>query len=333
MSTTPTADRDVVNDLPQSVVLAQQLAGLDSFLESALGGFHWAVLDRLEDGIYITDLQRRIRYWSKGAEKITGFTAAEALGRCCADKLLRHVDEKGNCLCTMGCPLAAVMVDGQARSDNVFLHHKDGHRVPVHVFALPVRDWQGRIIGAFETFSDATETNAAIERIHTLEAEAFLDPLTAIANRRYLENTLHARLSELRREKLAFGLVMCDVDHFKRFNDTHGHATGDEVLKMVARTLKHTCRAYDLAARWGGEEFVVLLGQRAPDKVRDIAERLRMMVEHSWLEVGGQTLHVTISAGATIARPDDDETSLFGRADELLYRSKSEGRNRVTFVE
>lgn len=332
MAGTSGIDLEAANELPQSVTLAQQLAGLDTFLENALGGFHWAVLDRLEDGVYITDLNRRIRYWSKGAEKITGYTAAEALGRCCADKLLRHVDDKGNCLCTMGCPLAAVMVDGQSRSDDVFLHHNDGHRVPVHIFAMAVRDWQGSIIGAFETFSDATETNAAIERIHSLEAAAYLDALTGIANRRYLENALVGRVAELRREKIGFALVMCDVDHFKNFNDQHGHATGDDVLKMVAQTLKHACRAYDLAARWGGEEFVVLLGQQSPEKVQDIAERLRMMVENSWLEVGGHVLHVTISAGATIARADDDEASLLRRADELLYRSKSGGRNRVTFA-
>lgn len=319
------------DDLPVSVRLAQELAQLEDFLEDARIGFHWTLLDSLEEGAYITDTQRRIRYWSKGAEKISGYAAAEVLGRCCADNILRHVDRNGVCRCTHGCPLAAVMSDGLPRSEDLFLHHKDGHRVPVHVFALALRDQAGGIVGAFETFSDATEVNAAMERIRALEIDAYVDPLTQIANRRFLERAVESRLAELRRENLGVGLVMCDVDHFKRFNDEHGHVTGDEVLKMVARTLKNACRAYDLAGRWGGEEFAVLVGEGDPAKLRSAAERFRLMVEHSWMERGGKLLRVTISAGASLARPDDDARTLFSRVDALLYRSKSDGRNRVTF--
>ncbi len=321
---------EMTENLPESVREAAQLAGLDEFLEDAVFGFHWAVLDRLEDGVYILDRSRRIRYWSKGAEKISGFTAREALGRCCADKLLRHVDARGHCLCSSGCPLAAVMVDGKPRSDNVVMHHKDGHRLPVHVFGMAIRDTQGQIIGAFETFSDISESVAAIDRIQSLEAAAFRDALTGIPNRRYFENELENRLAELRRTGMAFGLAMCDVDHFKRVNDEFGHEAGDEVLKVVARSLMHGCRSYDVVARWGGEEFALLTGHNSVDKITDIAERLRMMVEHSWLDHDDKTLRVTISIGATVARPEDDGHTLFTRADGLLYQSKSNGRNRVT---
>lgn len=318
-------------ELPQAVQLAERIAGLERFLDEAALGFHWAVLDRLEDGVYIVDLNRQIRYWSKGAERLTGYTAEEALGRCCSDNLLRHVDEQGNCLCTLGCPLAAVMADGRTRSADVFLHHKDGHRVPVHVLGVAIRDWQGRIIGAFETFSDATEINAAAERIQSLEAEAYLDALTGLPNRRFFESTLDTRLAELRKDDLPFGFILVDVDHFKRFNDEHGHETGDDVLKMVARSLRHGCRACDLAARWGGEEFVVLTGSGGPEAVHSMAERLRIVVAHSSIARAGRSLAVTISIGATCARPDDSAGALLTRADRLLYTSKSGGRNRVTF--
>lgn len=326
------AETTLVTDLPPSVRLAGQLAGLETLLEDAAIGFHWDMLDRLEDGVYILDQQRRIRYWSAGAERITGYAAAEVLGRSCADNLLQHVDAQGRCLCTHGCPLAAVMTDGQARSADVFLHHKDGHRVPVHIFAAAIRDWQGRIIGAFETFSDATESVAAVERIRALEAEAYLDALTGLPNRRYFENALASRFAELKREGLGFGLILADVDHFKRFNDAHGHKTGDKVLQMVAHTLAAACRTYDLVARWGGEEFVVLAGHGAAKTVESLAGRLRALVEHSMLEHAGAVLRVTISLGATVARDDDDAASIFARADGLLYESKTGGRNRVTFA-
>jgi diguanylate cyclase (GGDEF)-like protein len=164
-----------------------------------------------------------------------------------------------------------------------------------------------------------------------LEAAVNLDPLTGMPNRRYLQSTLAGRLAELEREGLRFGLILGDVDCFKRFNDEHGHETGDEVLKMVGRTLAHSCRAYDLAARWGGEEFVVLAGHGTVEKVQSLAQRLRTMVEHSTLEHKQDVLRVTMSFGATLARNDDNADSIFARADELLYQSKSGGRNCVTF--
>ncbi len=325
------ASQEIERGLPPSVVLAGQLAGLEAFLENTGIGFHWAMLDRLRDGVYILDQQRRIRYWSAGAERITAYSAAEVLGFSCADGILAHVDAQGRRLCTEACPLAAVMMDGQPREAEVYLRHKEGHRIPVRVYGEAIRDWQGRIIGAFETFSDASETVAATERIRRLEAQAYLDPLTGLPNRRCFDDLLDIRFAEMSRGMLGFGLILSDVDHFKQFNDQYGHETGDVVLKAIARTIAHSCRGYDLVARWGGEEFAVLLGQGTADHAEAVAERLRVLVELSELDIGGQKLRVTISIGATIARADDDPASLFARVDRLLYHSKNQGRNRTSF--
>ncbi|TWT41767.1 putative diguanylate cyclase YegE [Phycisphaerae bacterium RAS1] len=324
------SDSDWCHELPDSVIEARRLASLDSFLDDAALGFHWSILDSLEDGVYITDLDRRIRYWSRSAERITGFAAEEVLGHSCSDKILRHMNAEGVCLCEAGCPLRAVMGDGRTRSANVFLHHKAGHRVPVHVWGVAIRDLTGTVIGAFETFSDTTETCAAIERVHALENVAFVDALTGVPNRRSFESEFAGRLATLRHGGPAFGLVLCDIDHFKRFNDEHGHDVGDAVLTMVARTLRHACRSGDMMARWGGEEFVILTGDAVGERVRAMAERFRSVVEHSWLDRNGLMLQVTISLGATIAGPEDDQGTLFKRVDELLYASKQAGRNRVT---
>jgi diguanylate cyclase (GGDEF)-like protein/PAS domain S-box-containing protein len=319
-------------DLPETVQVAAQMAGLDGFLDDVGVGFHWEMLDLLEDGVYIMDRDRRILYWSTGAERITGYGAAEVLGRRCADNLLRHVDERGRALCIEGCPLAAVMDDGRPRSADVFLHHKDGHRVPVHVHGAPIRNWHGEIIGAFETFWETASPSADLERIRQLEQLAFLDSLTGLANRRYMESAMRTRFADFRDSQTGFGAILIDVDHFKRFNDTYGHASGDRVLRMVASTLAGNCRPFDAVGRWGGEEFLVLAGHAAVDQIGMLAERLRALVAESSLMSDGNVLRVTISLGATIARSGDDPATLLQRADELLYRSKSEGRNRVTFV-
>ncbi len=317
-------------DLPESVRLAAEICKLDEFLDGVAAGFHWDLLDRMEDGVYIVDRARRIVYWSSGAARITGYTAEEALGNCCAQNLLRHVDAQGRQLCTQGCPLAAVIEDGRPRAAEVFLHHKSGKRVPVRVHAAPIRSFDGTIIGAFETFSETTSSLAARERARQLEQAALTDVLTGIANRRCLDQALEARFSEFTRLGVRFGVILVDVDRFKAFNDQHGHAVGDEVLKTVAGTLSLCCRPYDVAGRWGGEEFLVLVGHTDSDSLHEVAERLRMLVASSGVRIANDVLSVTVSAGATIVRPGDDAERILQRADSLLYASKQGGRNRVT---
>jgi diguanylate cyclase (GGDEF)-like protein len=319
-----------MTELPESALKAAQMADLEGFLENVAIGFHWDILDRLEDGIYIVNRDRRIMYWSAGSERITGYSAEEVLGRRCGDNILRHVGGDGCALCENACPLLAVIADGAPRAAEVFLHHKAGHRVPVRVYGAPVRDSQGFIIGAFETFSETTSVLAVRERVRQLEEVAFIDALTGVANRRFLDRELDARFSEFRRDGWSFGVLMCDVDRFKLFNDEHGHDTGDRVLKMVAASLAGNCRPYDLVGRWGGEEFLVIVGHADRAGVRQCANRARALVAASDIEADGKLLRVTISVGASVVRASDDAASLVARADELLYRSKADGRNRVT---
>ncbi|HEY6837725.1 MAG TPA: PAS domain S-box protein, partial [Geobacteraceae bacterium] len=116
--------------------------------------FFRKLLDNLYDGVYFVDRDRLITYWNKGAERISGYTAEEVMGKSCKDSLLVHMDDKGTILCLAGCPLAATMEDRKERRAEVYLHHKDGHRVPVVVRVAPIPDRAGKIIGAVEIFSE-----------------------------------------------------------------------------------------------------------------------------------------------------------------------------------
>ena len=115
--------------------------------------FYQGLLDQISDGVYFVTLDRRITYWNGGAERITGYGAHEVLGHSCAEGILRHVDDAGHQLCVQGCPLLAVMKDGRPREARVYLHHKDGHRVPVTVKGQALRDSGGKIVGSVEVFS------------------------------------------------------------------------------------------------------------------------------------------------------------------------------------
>jgi len=196
------------------------------------------LVDNLHDGLYIVDKDRKIQYWNKAAEKISGFSASEVVGRSCSDNILTHVDSEGNSLCLGMCPLAMTIADGKDREAEVFLHHKDGHRVPVSVYTSVLTAGNGDVIGGVELFSDISSLKSIELRVRELEEMALL--------------------------------------------------------------------------------------------VEDLGNRLRMLVESSYITTEKERLHVSISIGATIVRDDDNADTLIKRADTLLYESKKAGRNRLT---
>jgi diguanylate cyclase (GGDEF)-like protein/PAS domain S-box-containing protein len=292
--------------------------------------FFRKLLDNLYDGIYFVDRDRVINFWNKGSKRLSGYAADEVVGLSCKDNILVHVDDEGHELCKEGCPLAATMEDGEERQAEVYMRHREGHRIPVLVRVAPIHDRDGKITGAVEIFSDNSNRTADQQKIEELQHMVFLDPLTALANRRYLDISLRSRLEEMNRYGWGVGLLFFDVDHFKNFNDRYGHEVGDEVLKMVAKSLSNCSRVYDTVGRWGGEEFVAIITNIGRENISGTAERYRQVVEHSGLAVDGEMLRVTVSVGATIAVPGDTTESLLARADELMYKSKLAGRNRVS---
>ncbi len=288
------------------------------------------IIDGLHDGLYFVDTNRIITYWNKAAERISGFSAAEVVGKSCADKILTHVDGLGTCLCTGPCPLAATIADGMDREAQVFLHHKDGHRVPVLVRVSLLKDQDGKVIGGIELFTDTSNIQANMLRIQELEKLALLDNLTQLANRNYIERELRGRFDEHRRLRVPFGILFIDIDHFKRVNDTYGHDIGDEVLCFVARTFTANSRAFDLYGRWGGEEFLGIIRNINAEDLEKLGNRLRVLIEHAYIVHGGEKLQITVSIGATSVTDDDGMESLIKRADSLLYESKRLGRNRLS---
>lgn len=291
------------------------------------------VLDNMLEAVYVTDLDRRIVYWNKRAEDLTGFVKEEVVGLTCSENILGHVDRRGIPLCRGNCPLAETMADGKPREVMVFLHHKEGFRRPVRVRTSPLRDASGAITGGIEVFEDAMGYLALEEKIQLLESLTLLDPLTRIGNRRYLEEQLEEKFREFQISGLSLGLLFFDIDHFKRVNDNWGHVVGDRVLTVVSATLKHSLRIYDVLGRWGGEEFLLFLPNLKEGALEEVSDRLRKMIAASdiFLENSHEPLHVTVSGGATLARIGETPQRALERADELLYESKSAGRNCITF--
>jgi diguanylate cyclase (GGDEF)-like protein/PAS domain S-box-containing protein len=288
------------------------------------------ILDNLYDGLYFVDNHRVIRYWNKGAERISGYSAKEVVGTSCADNILTHVDSEGNKLCTSMCPLAAAIADKTDREAEVFMHHKDGHRIPVSVRVSAVTNDEGNAIGGVELFTDISNYKSIELRARELEEMALLDNLTRLANRNCIEKEFFTRFEEERRFGVLFGILFMDIDHFKNVNDTYGHDVGDQVLKFVADTLVKNARPFDVVGRWGGEEFIGIIRNVNAQQLKELGNRMRMLVESSYLKLANDKLQVTISMGATLMRPKDNMDSLIKRADTFLYESKRAGRNRLT---
>lgn len=292
--------------------------------------FYRDILDSLSDGVYFVDTQRRISYWNRAAERLTGYGAEEVVGKTCAENFLRHVDEHGRQLCLTGCPLTLTMSDGRSREATVYMHHKEGHRMPVHIRATPMRDARGRIVGAVETFQRTGRDADVFRKMEELRQEVLSDGLTGIANRRYADIAMDRLDSIMRDGSLQLGAIFVDLDHFKQINDTWGHGVGDRVLIMVAKTLESSLRPADVACRWGGEEFVVLVPNTSREKLGILARRLRMLVEQSFIVHGEERISVTASMGLALSRPGEPARCVVDRADNEAYFSKRSGRNCIS---
>ncbi len=183
------------------------------------------------------------------------------------------------------------------------------------------------------SLGDMTEELADLRaQVNRLSRDSLTDALTGIANRRAFNQTLTKMMGEADTGKESMCLVIGDIDHFKQFNDTHGHLVGDEVLKHVAREMQQCVKGRDMIARYGGEEFALLLPSTRLEGALMLAESIRAIIESESMKgVNDEDVQkVTISMGVAMFRPGEKGEDLIHRADECLYRSKELGRNRVT---
>jgi diguanylate cyclase len=216
---------------------------------------------------------------------------------------------------------------------------------------LAVANDQSQLKAIIETLAKSTremrETNKTLEdRLvlskteisnlqHSLEAiraESLTDPLTGLGNRKYFDRSIESAVQNALADGQPLSLLMFDIDHFKSFNDSYGHLTGDQVLRLVGMSLKQTIKGQDITARYGGEEFAVVLPNTALRQALTVADHIRRAVMSKELKKKstGEILgRVTISVGVSILKPGDDTDSLIERADACLYAAKRNGRNRV----
>lgn len=287
------------------------------------------LVESLYHGFYMIDTQLRPIVWNTGCERLTGIPWQKALAEPAITSLIEYQTRHGQPMSHTDLPIFTAAETGRPMTTELQL--KVGEKwAPVEIQTIPIPDADGQILGFAEIFrnlSDEVETGT----YRDLRMMATRDALTHVANRGELHNQLNRQFKQYidTGRKDPFSIIFLDVDHFKRANDTYGHAAGDEVLVNLARLLQDETYSGELIARFGGEEFVILCPETRLDDAWQRAERLRNVIAKAQI-VASDEFRITSSFGVSEVEPHDTAESVLERADKALYMSKHSGRNRTS---
>lgn len=327
------ADDFVVTDRIDTLTLCQLIAMM--FERRAQHQQRFVERERAEvtlhsigDAVVTTDTQGRVTYLNAEAERLTGWTRAEAFARPLAEVLDvtdgltgQHAEDPSR---------LAIDRKTKVRLEGTYnLVGRDGHETTIEHSAAPIHDHQGHILGAVIIFRDViVSRERRLQMLHLAEHDA----LTDLPNRLLLNDRLARAIALARRYGRRLAVLFLDCDHFKRINDTLGHAIGDQALRSVAKRLTTCVRESDTVSRHGGDEFLILLSELDhPEDAEAIAQKIVSSIAEPH-HVSGHELQLTASIGIALYPEDGQDTqSLVMRADTAMYYAKNTGRNRVGF--
>jgi len=289
-----------------------------------------SVLDQVGDAVVWLDKDRKIVYWNKAAELISGREGASVMGRACFEEPALFVDFGGVNVCRDKCPVAMALKDGAPRSLDVYLQHKQGFRTPVSLRIVPVFKDDGEIIGAVETFTGTAPKVTLPLGLTDLEKMGLVEPETGIPSKQYLDMTLATRLEEFQKYGLSFGLIYVDIDNYNKILEKHGRFNASKIVRTVARTLHKNIRFFDIVGRLNTEEFLIILLNIDEGRLDIVANKLRLLVAESYITTETGMLNATVSMGASLVLRYDTVESLIKRAEQLMMHSKWLGKNRVS---
>lgn len=293
---------------------------MENYQTGSFMDFFSSILSYLDEGVYYVDRDRQILYWNHGAERLTGYGAKEVVGRHCQDNLLEHVLDDGTCLCLEKCPLAATIEDGQCRKANVFLHHKQGHRVPISVQTLPVKDNDGATLGALEVFLENPDTTDRNEKLKQLAKLAYLDNTTNLPNQNYLMMKLKAILEELKRTPIMYGVIMERIDNYTELTDEFAPPIIDRILHTAGNTLQSNIPATGIIGRWDNQTYLIIVPNINVQTIEILGRRLSRLVEQSTFTVERKTAKSQLSFRCAMLTSAKDEMALLEPLFNLPYK-------------
>ncbi|HTF99972.1 MAG TPA: diguanylate cyclase [Nitrospirota bacterium] len=287
------------------------------------------IFESIRDPFCIFDRELRIIRANAAYSEMKGVNVADLVGRKCYEAL-----EKRDELCDQ-CVVDKALQTGDPCSTERAITLRDGTKIWVEIYTFPILDDAGRVTHIIEYTRDATSRKRSEEErsllIEKLEHLSRTDGLTGLMNRRALTDSLVYEFDRAKRFKTALTLVLCDVDYFKEINDRFGHAAGDSALMALSDIFLRLLRKTDIAGRYGGDEFMIILTGTSLKGAESLAEKLLAIVRTTEVSVRqDETIHLSLSIGVAAVQPNDpDIDAMIKRVDEAMYAAKQAGRNRV----
>jgi diguanylate cyclase (GGDEF)-like protein/PAS domain S-box-containing protein len=292
------------------------------------GLFYRKLLESMQDAVVFVDSSQRIVLWNRAAERLTGIAAASVEHKHWSPALVGLRDERNQPVTDADCPVVLAIRTGVTSLRRLSVAGRNGQQVEIDAQLVPVYGKNGVAHGTALLMHDASSQVTLEQRVQSLHERATRDALTQVANRAEFDRLLQSSVESHLERRLPCSLIICDLDHFKRINDTYGHQAGDEVLVSFGALLRRHYRSGDLVARYGGEEFVVLCPDCDNATATRRAEEIRTeLAELPLLAIGGKS--VTSSFGVTELQCGDSPDTMLRRADRALYQAKENGRNMV----
>lgn len=273
-----------------------------------------SLLESLQIGICVVDLQKRIVFWSDGAERITGSLRHEVVGRPCAGRTLLQCDQNTCEACGSECPVGAAIQGAHPSQSEGYLHHRQGHRIPVHVWTVPVRDANGSIIGVLQSFEDRLQPEDDEQREDSLKNSGCVDEITGIANHAIMQSHLRETLGTFAELQVPFGVLHVKLKGFDVFRANFGAEAATCMLRMVTRTLELAVWRTDQVGRWADDQFLVILNGCSGDSLRAVSDRISRMLANDGIEWWGEKRSLAVSIGRAAAQPGDSSESMLERA-------------------
>ncbi|HZQ93384.1 MAG TPA: diguanylate cyclase [Candidatus Sulfotelmatobacter sp.] len=277
-----------------------------------------SILESLPTGLCVVDAQKRIRFWSRGAERITGHLRHEAIGHCCVAEPLLHCDQPGCEFCSEECSLAQAMKTSRGAEATGVLHHRNGYEIPVRIRAGPIHNERGSVIGAVETFEEL-QPAASHEgsRANALPLDC-LDHQTGVASRAVVQSHLRATLASLAENNLSVGILLPQVQGLPHFRAALGPEAASSLMRVLARTLEKALWTSALVGQWSDEQFLVVVNECDQQQINALRERLRHLLAGEGIEWWGERRFLPVSIAGVTAHSGDTVASLLQRAHAAL---------------
>ncbi|NQT65339.1 MAG: diguanylate cyclase, partial [FCB group bacterium] len=286
------------------------------------------IIENLYEGLFYVDKERRIKYWSKGAEKITGYSSSEVLDQICSEKFLCPTDADGRKYYGESNVFTITLANGTYKQFELLITHKNGSKVPVSIRIAPMYDVNDNIVGATQLFTDNKEHLEHLVNDSEEYENSFFDPITKLPNKVSLEMSINFKLSEFRRYNRPFGIILFEIDNYDKLSKIYGEEFDVNVLTKISKLVTIDLRPFDIAGRWSEKEFALVLINVREDSIKVIGDRLKDIIENTDLTIGKGEIDITLSIAGIVATLNDSTKLLIEKLRTTIKKCKHMGGNK-----